>query len=104
MRRGKRFFENDNLFIYVGAIVFILLAVALGIIMYMASRTGVRIENGQTSQEQQVQENTEAVTSEIGKTVEEQQNQTQTNIQNEEKAKNKEKKKQDQKTQRKTQK
>lgn len=86
MRRGKRFFENDNLFIYVGAVVFILLAVALGIIMYITSRTGVRIENGQTSQEQQVQENTEAVTSEIGKTVEEQQNPTQTDIPNEEMA------------------
>ena len=90
MRRGKRFFENDNLFIYVGAVVFILLAVALGIIMYMTTRTGVRIENGKTSQEQQVQENTEAVTSEIGKTVEEQQNPTQTDIPNEEMAINEE--------------
>lgn len=90
MRRGKRFLENDNLFIYVGAAIFILLAVALGIIMYMASRTGVRIENGQTSQEQQVQDNTEAVTSEIGKTVEEQQNQTQIDEPNEEMAINEE--------------
>lgn len=85
MRRGKKFLENDNLFIYVGAVVFILLAVALGIIMYMTTRTGVRIENGQTSQEEQVQDNTETVTSEIGKTVEEQQNSTQTDIPNEEK-------------------
>lgn len=85
MRRGKKILENDNLFIYVGAVVFILLAVALGIIMYMTTRTGVRIENGQTSQEEQVQDNTETVTSEIGKTVEEQQNSTQTDIPNEEK-------------------
>lgn len=90
MRRGKRFFEDDNLFIYVGAVVFILLAVALGIIMYMTSRTGVRIENGKTSQEQQVQENTEPVTTEIGKTVEEQQNQTQIDEPNEEMAINEE--------------
>ena len=84
MRRGKRFLENDNLFIYVGAAIFILLAVALGIIMYMMSRTGARIENDQTSQEQQVQENTETVTSEIGKTVEEQEDTTQTELPNEE--------------------
>lgn len=90
MKRGKRFFENDNLFIYVGAAIFILLAVALGIIMYMTSKTGVRIENGQTSQEPQVQESTETVTSEIGKTVEEQQNPTQTDEPNEEMATNKE--------------
>lgn len=85
MRRGKKILENDNLFIYVGAVVFILLAVALGIIMYMTTRTGVRIENAQTSQEEQVQDNTETVTSEIGKTVEEQQNSTQTDTPNEEK-------------------
>lgn len=53
--------------------------------MYMTTRTGVRIENAQTSQEEQVQDNTETVTSEIGKTVEEQQNSTQTDTPNEEK-------------------
>ena len=71
MRRGKRFLENDNMFIYVGIAIFILLAVALGIIMYMTTRTGVRIE-GNVAQEQQTERNTESVTSEIGKTVEEQ--------------------------------
>jgi len=71
MKRGKRFLENDNTFIYVGTAIFSLLAVALGIIMYMTTRTGVRIENSeQLSQE--IQENTETVTNEIGKTVEEQ--------------------------------
>ena len=68
MRRGKRFLENDNMFIYVGTAIFILLAIAIGIIMYMTTRTGVRIE-GNVAREQQ---NTENVTSEIGKTVEEQ--------------------------------
>ena len=68
MRRGKRFSENDNMFIYVGTAIFILLAVVLGIIMYMTTRTGVKIE-GNVAQEQQ---NTENVTSEIGKTVEDQ--------------------------------
>ena len=75
MRRGKRFLENDNMFIYVGTAIFILLAIVLGIIMYMTTRTGVRIENADIlNKEQQVEENTETVTSEIGKTVEEQEN------------------------------
>lgn len=74
MRKGKRFLENDNMFKYVVTAVFILLAISLGIIMYMTIRTGVRIQNGQANQEQQVQENTETVTSEIGKTVQEQEN------------------------------
>ena len=73
MKRGKRFLENDNMLIYVGTAIFVLLAVALGIIMYMTTKTGVRIE-GNVAQEQQSQGDTESVTSEIGKTVEEQQN------------------------------
>ena len=73
MRRGKRFLENDNMFIYVGTAIFILLAIALGIIMYMTTRTGVRIENSeQFSQRKEVTQDTETVTSEIGKTVKEQ--------------------------------
>ena len=72
MKKGKRFLENDNMFIYVGTAIFILLAVALGIIIYMTTRTGVRIENSE--QFAQEQNNTETVTTEIGKTVEEQEN------------------------------
>lgn len=74
MRRGKRFLKDENMFIYVGTAIFVLLAVALGIIMYMTAKTGVKIENnsGQASQETQVEENTESVSTEIGKTVEEQ--------------------------------
>lgn len=73
MKKGKRFLENDNTFIYVGTAIFILLAVALGIIMYMTTRTGVRIENSEYfAQEQEAQEETDTVTSDIGKTVEEQ--------------------------------
>jgi len=79
MKRGKRFLENDNTFIYVGTAIFILLAVALGIIMYMTTRTGVRIENSEYfAQEQETQEKTDTVTSEIGKTVEEQEAAVQT--------------------------
>ena len=77
MKRGKRFIENDNMFIYVGTAIFILLAISIGIIMYMSTKTGVRIENAdQFSKETPI--NTETVTSEIGKTVEDQQDSTQT--------------------------
>ena len=84
MKRGKRFLKNDNVFIYVGTAIFILLAIALGIIMYMTTKTGVRIENSEQFS-QEIKENTETVTSEIGKTVEEQQNTTQNNTPSEEK-------------------
>lgn len=71
MKRGKRFLKNENLFIYVGTAIFIVLAVALGVVMYMTTNTGVKIE-GNVAKEQQVQENTESVSTEIGKTVGEQ--------------------------------
>lgn len=78
MRRGKRFLENDNLFIYVGTAIFFVLAIALGIIMYMLSKTSTKLENGsgQVVQETQIKENTESASTEIGKTVEEQKNET----------------------------
>ena len=74
MKRGKRFFENDNMFIYVGTVIFFVLAIALGIIMYMMTRTSAKIENNsaQVSQDQQIENDTESVATEIGKTVEEQ--------------------------------
>lgn len=72
MRREKNSFEKNNLFIYIGAVIFILLAVAIGIIMYIASETGNSGENTQLSQEPQTQDNIEPVTNEFGKTVEEQ--------------------------------
>lgn len=81
MKRGKRFLENDNMFIYVGTVIFILLAISIGIIMYMSTRTGVRIENAdQFSKEN----NTETVNTEMGKTVEEQQTPKQTEVPSEE--------------------
>lgn len=74
MKRGKRFLENDNLFIYVGTAIFFILAIALGIIMYMMNRTATKLENesGQLVQESQVTENAESASTEIGKTIEEQ--------------------------------
>lgn len=74
MKRGKRYLEKDNIFIYLGTAIFFILAIALGIIMYMLNTTASKIENkaGQISQEQQITENSESVSTEIGKTVEEQ--------------------------------
>ena len=83
MKRGKRFLENDNMFIYVGTAIFILLAISIGIIMYQSTRTGVRIENAEQFSKEN---NTETVNTEMGKTVEEQQNSTQTEIPSEETA------------------
>lgn len=76
MKRGKRFLENDNLLIYVGTAIFFILAISLGIIMYMMNRTATKLENGsgQVIQETQTGENTESASTEIGKTVEEQEN------------------------------
>ena len=79
MRRGKRFLEKDNLFIYVGTTIFFILAIALGIIMYMTSRTANKIKNesGQVVQESKVDEtveNTEKASTDIGKTIKEQEN------------------------------
>ena len=74
MKRGKRFFENDKLLIYVGTAIFFILAIALGVIMFMLSRTTSKLENGsgQVIQESQTGENAESVSTEIGKSVQEQ--------------------------------
>ena len=74
MKRGKRFFEKDNLFIYVGTAIYFVLAIALGIIMFMLSRTTSKLgkESGQIVQESQTGENAESVSTEIGKSVQEQ--------------------------------
>lgn len=77
MKRGKKFFENENLLIYVGTAIFFILAIAIGIIMYMTTNTN-KTENFGTATEQEieVEQQTESVSTEIGKTVEEQQNNT----------------------------
>ena len=88
MKRGKRFLEKDNLFIYVGTAIFFVLAIALGIIMFMLSRTTSKLgnESGQVIQESQTGENAESVSTEIGKSVQEQENTEE--IKNEENASN----------------
>ena len=80
MRRGKKIWENENLLIYVGTAIFFILAIAIGIIMYMGansnSKVGKSVENTVQQQEErktQDNENTESASSSIGKTVKEQQ-------------------------------
>ena len=76
MKRGKRFLKNENLFIYAGTAIFFILAIAIGIIMYMTTKTGEKIENDSEQLETQISESTESVTNDMGKTVEEQTNTT----------------------------
>ena len=88
MKRGKRFLENDSIFIYLGTVIFFVLAIALGIIMFMLSRTSSKLGDGsgQVIQESQTGENTESVSTEIGKSVQEQEKTDE--VQNEENASN----------------
>ena len=74
MKRGKRFTENNNIYIYFGTVIFIVLAIALGIIMFMLNKTASKLEkdSGQVIQESQTGENAESVSTEIGKTIQEQ--------------------------------
>lgn len=74
MRKGKRFIENENLIIYVGTAIFIILAISVGIVMYMTTKTN---SNNEKSLEKMAEESQnevlEDVNSSIGKTVEQQQ-------------------------------
>lgn len=74
MKRGKRFIENNNIYIYMGTVIFFVLAIALGIIVYMFGKTTKKIDNQaeQLAQESQIEQQFENVSTEIGKTVEEQ--------------------------------
>lgn len=84
MKRGKRFLKNNNIYIYMGTVIFFVFAIALGIIMYMLSRTTSKINNEanqiaqQSSQQEQQsglsEDGFENVSTEIGKTVDEQTN------------------------------
>ena len=58
MRRGKRFLNNDNLLIYVGAAIFFIFVIALGIIMFMLNKTAAKLENNAVAQEQQTSQDT----------------------------------------------
>ena len=64
--------KRDKLFIYIGTAVFFLLAIALGIIMFMMTKTASKLENEQSQVGQSDEEISERVSTEIGKGVNEQ--------------------------------
>ena len=84
MKRGKSIFENDKVLLYVGTAIFIMLAIAIGIVMYLGAKINTESAEdvGKVVEENQTTENTinntESASTEIGKTVEEQENKKQT--------------------------
>lgn len=75
MKRDKKFLENDNLFIYVGTAIFFVLAIAIGIIMYMTANTNSKLAKSEekvVEKQQTIENDTESASTNIGKTVEEQ--------------------------------
>lgn len=74
MKRERKYLEKDSLVIYVGTAIFFLLAIALAIIMYMFSKTTTKLkdETSQLAQQEQISENYESVSLEMGKSVDEQ--------------------------------
>lgn len=77
MKRGKRFLENDNLIIYVGTVIFLILAISIGIVMYMANKTNLELEKtaeNNVADNKTLDESTENASTSMGKTVEEQEN------------------------------
>ena len=71
-----------EIYIYLGTVIFFILAIALGIVMYMLTRTSIKQQDNisRISQEEKIEENqpenevqpeTENVSTEIGKTVDE---------------------------------
>lgn len=74
MKREKKFFDNERLIIYVGTAIFFILAVSIGIVMYMSTKKNLEISErtSNVTEETQKEENTENASTSIGKTVEEQ--------------------------------
>lgn len=72
MKRGKRFYEKENFIIYIGTAIFFVLAISVGIVIYMTTKANSNIgkENGKSITEKI--ENLEDASSNIGKTIEEQ--------------------------------
>lgn len=74
MKREKKFFENERLIIIVGTTIFFILAISIGIVMYMSTKKNLEISErtSNVTEETQKEENTENASTSIGKTVEEQ--------------------------------
>ena len=76
MKRDKNVKEKGNLLIYAGTAIFFILAILIGIVVYNTTKTNSNNENniGSNIEENQEIQETESASTEIGKTVEEQQN------------------------------
>ena len=74
MKREKKFFDNERLIIYVGTAIFFILAVSIGIVMYMSTKKDLEISErtSNVTEETQKEENTENASTIVSKTVEEQ--------------------------------
>lgn len=78
MKRGKRVLEKGNIVIYLAAVIFLVLAVSIGIVMYMVSKNNTNNQGniGKVEQNQIVEGNTESASTKVGKTVEDQEKNT----------------------------
>lgn len=79
MKRGKRSLEKGSITIYLSAIIFVVLAIAIGIIMYMVSKSNATNQakvGNNVEQNTSIEENTESASTKVGKTVEEQEQNT----------------------------
>lgn len=74
MKRGKRFLEKDSCIIYGGVAIFSILAISIGIILYMTSQNAKKEKVGTVTDEQKIEENIESASSNVGKNVVEQEN------------------------------
>lgn len=77
MKRGKRSLEKGSITIYLSAIIFVVLAITIGIIMYMVSKSNATNQTkvgNNVEQNTSIEENTESASTKVGKTVEEQEN------------------------------
>lgn len=72
MKKGRKFYENENLIIYVGTAIFFILAISVGIVMYMTTKANSKVGNETGKSTTENIENVEDASSNIGKTVEEQ--------------------------------
>lgn len=72
MKKGRKFYENENLIIYVGTAIFFILAISVGIVMYMTTKANSKIGNEIGKSTTENIENVEDASSNMGKTVEEQ--------------------------------
>lgn len=72
MKKGRKFYENENLIIYVGTAIFFILAISVGIVMYMTTKANSKVGNETGKSTTENIENVEDASSNMGKTIEEQ--------------------------------